>query len=190
MADGKEPMEAISEYVGPTPERLARAGEDVEAFIAENNRPTLRMLDGSPLERLATRRKITGDQYHAGCRYFADAYGGGLLASGVIDLSAERVDCQTAPELTDHRLAAQTRFAHAHKALDRDKAHVLSDVVLSEMPISVYADRFREFLQKRERLAVALNLLRAALTQLDLHYNPPRRTTMQTAHQPDYRGTI
>lgn len=177
-------------YIGPTPERLAKAGTDIESFTADNNRPTVRMLDGSPLEKLATRKLITGDQYHAGLRYYGDWYQAGFAASGVIDMAKERVDTSTKPEISDNVLAAQTRHAHALKAVDADSAHVLSDVVLTEMPLTTYADRFREFSQFRERRAIALNLLRKALSQLDRHYHPPRRNDMTAAHEDGYRPII
>ena len=76
-------------------------------------------IDNSPLAILATRgqanprRGITGDQFHAGVRYYSDAYYCGLVASGTVDLTRLRVDCAGAPELSDIRLAAQTRFNRA-----------------------------------------------------------------------------
>lgn len=183
-------MTANNRYIGPTPERLARAGRDVEPFMAENNRPTVRLLDGSPLEKLATRKEISGDQYHAGRRYFSDWYLAGFAASGVIDFAKERVDTSDTPDISNNALAAQTRYAHALKALDADSAHILSDVVLTEMPLNIYADRFREFPQYRERRAIALNLLRKALGQLDRHYYPPRRNEMTSGHEDGYRPII
>lgn len=181
--------DTADEY-GPTPERLARAGRDVEPFIPERGRPTVRLLDGSPLEKLATRKEISGDQFHAGSRYYRDWYLAGFAASGVIDMSRERVDTSDTPDISNEALAAQTRYAHALKRLDGDSAHILSDVVLTEVPLNVYADRFREFPQPRERRAIALNLLRKALSQLDRHYNPPRRNQMTSAHEEGTRPII
>ena len=157
---------------------------------------TIRLLDGSPLERLASIGKrrpakgITGDQYHAGCRYYGDAYTAGLLGSGVVDLTRDRVDGGVGVNIPAQRIEAQSRFARALKALDRVSAHILSDVVLSETPLAVYADRFRSFPQARERRAIALQRLRDALDQLDSHYNPPRRGGIEASHTGDYRPSI
>lgn len=178
----------LDEFIA-TPDRLMKAGHDIEDIVIDSV-ATLRMLDGHPLSKLLSRKKIIADQYNAGMRYFKDAYEGGLVPSGVCDTTKERVDCQGAPEMTDRILGARTRFEHALKILDYDKAHILSDVVISEMPLSIYADRFRRFPQKRERDAVALVLLCAALDQLDRHYYPPRRSPMNSAHQNDYRPEI
>lgn len=168
-------------YTGPTPERLAKAGRAVEPVESETGYETIRMLDGSPLEQLATlgkrnpRKGITGDQYHAGARYYADAYAAGMFASGVPDLVQERVDGGQHKGITTYRLEALSRYNAALKAVDRASAHVLSDIVLAETPLGVYADRFRQFPQARERRAIALHLLRQALDQLDEFYYPPRR---------------
>lgn len=175
-------------YIGPTPERLGKAGRSVEAVESETGYQTIRMLDGSPLEQLATigkrnpKKGITGEQYHAGCRYYADAYQAGMFASGVLDLVQERVDGGQHKDISAQRLEALSRFNRALRELDRVSAHILSDVVLTEVPLAVYADRFRQFPQARERRAIALQRLRDALDQLDEHYYPPRRDGIRTAH--------
>lgn len=177
---------------GPTPERLAKAGDLVEEFTpadAEHHKAK-RMLDGSPLDVLRERGKrnpakgINADQYHAGFRFYSDWYQAGFAASGVIDPAKERVDCEGAHDISDRVLAAQTRFNHAVKALDYDAKHILDDVVLMETPLNIYADRFREFAQHRERRAIALMLIRKGLDQLARHYLPPRRDGIR-AHMQD-----
>lgn len=184
--------------VGPTAERLARAGSAVEPVASETGFgfATVRLLDGSSLERLASlgrrapSRGITGDQYYAGCRYYADAYQAGLLGSGVVDATRDRVDGGAVTSVSAQRIEAQSRFALALKALDRVSVHILSDVVLSETPLTVYADRFRAFPQPRERRAIALQRLRDALDQLDAHYHPPRRGGIVAGHRDGYRPVI
>lgn len=176
-----------SRYIGPTPERLAKAGRQVEPVASETGYETLRMLDGSTLEQLATlgkrnpRKGITGDQYHAGCRYYADAYHSGLFASGVIDPAAERVDGGQHKEVAAYRLEAMSRYNDALKALDTLSAHILGRVVLHELPLNVYANRYSQFSQARERRAIALQRLRDALDQLDRHYYPPRRDKIRSS---------
>lgn len=173
-------------YIGPTPERLAKAGRNVEPVASETGYETLRMLDGSTLEQLATlgkrnpRKGITGEQYHAGCRYFADAYEAGTMASGVVDLVAERVDGGQHKDISSRKLEAMSRYNSALKALDRTAADILNRVVLHEMPLSTYAERFTNFPLARERRAIALQRLRDALDQLDDHYYPPRRDRIRS----------
>lgn len=185
--------------IGPTKERLRHAGEDVEAFSPDENVnfKTLRMLDGSPLEKLATagrnndRKGITGEQYHAGARYFADAFHAQLLASGVIDPTKQRVDCEGYKDIPDRRLAAQTRFNRACKAIGPVHQFVLDDVVLAESPIHVFADRFRQFSRHRDRMVAALTALRMALDALDIHYNGNRRMAQAYhSHADNYRPTL
>lgn len=174
-------------YIGPTPERLAKAGKAVEPVASETGYTTLRMLDGSPLEQLATigkrnpRKGITGDQYHAGCRYYADAYLSGMFASGVLDLVQERVDGGQHKDVSSQKLEAMSRYNAALKALDRASANILADVVLHEVPLAKYADKFHQFPQARERRAIALQRLRDALDQLDEHYYRPRRQGVRFA---------
>ena len=184
--------------IGPTPERLAKAGEDVDVFEYDTSLhfKTIRMLDGSPIERLASigqrtpAKGITGDQYQAGCRYFGDAYMAGLIPSGVVDTTKERVDGGGHKDMADAVLAAQTRHNRTIKALDHDAYRILEDVVLMECPLTVYADRFREFRQPRERRAIALHLLRKALDQLDAHYYPPRNRRTHSAMAEGARPVI
>lgn len=85
---------------GPTPERLARAGKDVEPVNTEpdtnpNYKNTVRLLDGSILDTLASRGVITGDQYGAGSQFYSDWYYSGLANSGVIDPCRVVVDGET-----------------------------------------------------------------------------------------------
>lgn len=183
-------------YLGPTPERLAKAGESVEPVESDTGFTTLRLTDKSPLDDLANKGRkspekgITGEQYYAGCRYYEDAFKSGILGQGVIDLEQERVDGGEFKGVSESRLDAMTRYNKALRSLDRASKHILSDVVLSDVPLNVYADRFREFKQPRERRAIALQRLRDALDQLGEFYYPPRRNRSVSSHLADYRPII
>ncbi len=179
--------------IGPTKERLLQAGDDVEAFTPDENVnfKTLRMLDGSPLEKLATAAKITGDQYNAGSRYFSDWYHSGLAPGGATDYSRDKVDCPGYVDISYERMAAQTRFNRALKAIGAVHAHILDDVLLSDAPLAVYADRFKsEGLRKRDRTFAALIALRLALDALSEHYNGPRKYKSSIVHADGYRPKI
>jgi hypothetical protein len=176
---------------GPTKERLRQAGEDVEAFTPDENVnfKTIRMLDGSPLEKLATAEKITGDQYNAGSRYFSDWYHSGLAPGGATDYSRDKVDCPGYVDISYERMAAQTRFNRALKAIGAVHAHILDDVLLSDAPLAVYADRFN-FVRRRDRSLAALTALRLALDALSEHYNGPRKYKSSISHADNYRPVI
>jgi hypothetical protein len=186
----------------PTPERLAKAGDNVDRVVTEEDGRVFmltRLTDGSPLEQLASlgqkspKKGITGLQYYAGSRYYQDAYDAGVHASGVPDLSKERVDGGGKRGVPDRQLAAAQRYAMALKAVDQLSVHVLWAVVLRERPLAEYADRYASFPQARERRAIALQRLRDALDQLGAHYdkidgNTPRQSaTIEVSHLDDYR---
>lgn len=179
------------ETTKPTPERLAKAGDDIVQEVHEN-RIVLRMKD-SPLDRLAfgAKPKITGDQYNAGVRYYADAYKAGMMPSGVIDPSKERVDGGQHKDIADAKIAAQTRFEHALRALGFVDLNVLDAMVIQEVPLGEYAERFTRHKKRIIRQGIALELLCHALDALDKHYNPPRRDRgIAGAHSDGYRPTI
>lgn len=161
------------QWLGPTHERLRHAEGDHEEFIADSNRRTFRMTD-TPLAKLLFKKRITGDQFQAGARYYEDAFHGGLMSSGVVDTSKERVDGGHHRDISDMRIAALTRHHHALRALDSRSVGVLSTVVLSEHPLANYAQRMTGAHPYR-RLKAATSHLCAALDALDRHYNPPRR---------------
>jgi len=85
-------MTLIDEVIGPTPERLAKAGDDIEETSAtqSQNWRAIRMLDGHVIERLRNRDAISGDLYNAGCQFYSDWYHAGLASSGVIENVKQR----------------------------------------------------------------------------------------------------
>jgi hypothetical protein len=161
--------------IRPTPERLAKAGDDVLEFISDTGRRSLRMKD-SPLDRLAfgNKPKITGPQYQAGLRFYEDAYMAGMMPSGVINPAKERVDGGNFMNMSDAKVAALTRFEHALRILPFEYFHIAESVVIHETPLAEYAERFRRHKERRTRAAVALEFLCKALDALDKHYSPPR----------------
>lgn len=169
----------------PTPERLAKAGREVEVAVMDDldektgaireSYRVYRLTDTSPLESLASRGKkdpdkgITGEQYRAGFRYFESAFMAGALWAGVPDLVKDKVDGGQHKGITDHRLEAAQRYALALKALDQPSVHILNHVVLQEKPLVSYTGT--SFREGREVRAVALDRLRRALDLLAAHYD-------------------
>jgi hypothetical protein len=187
---------------GPTPERMAHAGFTMieHAVMADKGRSfeVYRMLDASPLdEELAAGRKddkkgITLAQYSAGARYFESAYFAGVLASGVPDLTAVRVDGGQHRGVSDRRLDAAQKYAKALKALDRKMAAVLHHAVIMQFPLATWIEV--SGYAARDRRPVALDWLRTALDRLDEHYNPKappqREGKIRAAGVADYKPYI
>ena len=179
--------------IGPTPERLAKAGDAVEAFTAADtvHHQAIRMLDGHPLELLASRGVITGDQYAAGMRYYGDWYMAGLAYSGTIDPSREHADGGRVEPWSDRQMDAMTRYNRAMKAIGI-LASVLSDVLTNHRPMRLEDYGRLKCGHKNVKLArfAAREQFKLALTALDHHYYGQRKTRPHVAHAEDYRPTI
>lgn len=187
---------SAGERVGPTKERLAKAGEDVEDFIAKEDAQTVseqvltvRLLDGSVLDMLLSRGSITGDQYHAGGQLYADWYYSGL-ALGAIDPLIDRVDNAVATGDADRQLDAMTRYRQAIAAVGMVHAHVLTAVVLLEESLGGYGLRRFEIKDWFYARKLTIAVLKAALDQLDYHYYGKRKGIYRHGHATDYRPAI
>lgn len=178
----------------PTPERLARAAGDVDFVIVEDKErnetvSTIRMLDGSVLDMLVSRGAVTGDQYHAGARFYEDWYLSGLAASGVIDPTRVIVDGSGRTHTTERQLAAMTRYKDAVKALGMSHGIVMQCVVLAEEKLEEFGRRRYGYSQAKLAKTAAITALRDALDELDHHYNGPRKVRSRHTHATDYRPT-
>lgn len=178
--------------IGPTPERLAKAGHHVEAFTPDEtlHHRAIRMLDGHVLERLASRGVISGDQYHAGVRFYGDWYYSGLAASGVIDPGRVIVDGGQLMHESDLKLAAMTKWKRAVQGVGMIHCQVLTSCVLNEEDMATYGSR--RYGQKAPKLARLMTqaALIDALSALDLHYYGERTRRAHVAHADDYRPTV
>jgi hypothetical protein len=179
--------------IGPTPERLAKAGEQVEVYTPEQsqNWRAIRLSDESPLEYLQSRGVITGDQYAAGMRYYGDWYMAGLAYSGTIDPSREHVDGGRVEPWSDRQMDAMTRYNRAMKAIGI-LASVLSDVLTNHRPMRLEDYGRLKCGHKNVKLArfAAREQFKLALQALDHHYYGQRRTRPHVAHAEDYRPEI
>lgn len=180
---------------GATPQRIAQAKGEFEEVNTETEARhtgytnTVRMLDGSILDRLASRGSISGDQYHAGVRFYRDWYASGLAASGVVDVEKPVVDNSPKPDPVA-RLDAATRYAQAVKALGISNSNVLTSVVLSEEPPAQYGHRRFGYKDAKAALFATIGALKCALDELDWHYHGKRRSHLNNSHVSDYRPTI
>lgn len=183
---------------GPTQERIRMAKgafEDVVLDTDERGRKvsvaTVRMLDGNVLAQLVKAEKITGDEYHAGARFYQDWYLSGLANSGTIDPAKDVVDGgNRAGHDSDAKLAAMTRYHKAVKALWSGHGMVLQCCVLAEESLEDFGKRIFQTDNIRAARREARNRLKDALAALDEHYNGPRRTRTRSAHTTDYRPEI
>lgn len=178
--------------LGPTPERLRMAGDAVEAFTADENEHwrAIRLLDAHVLEDLRSRKAITGDQYSAGMRFYADWYLSGLANSGVIDPGRVVVDGGKIDHLNDVKLAALNRWQKAVQALGLIVSQVLTDILLSEEPLASYGVRRCGYGNPKLARLAAIGALKTSLDALDYYYYGQRHTKVRTAHTEDYRPTI
>ena len=181
-----------------TPERERHSeSDDGESLIKEItfdesiHWKTIRISD-SPLGRLLFRKKplIEFYQFQCGERYYTTAYFAGLIPSGTMDPAAIRVDGGGYKDIPGRKMVAMTKHEHTIRKLTVEDINILDAIVLQEMPVSEYADRFRKFKEVRLRQAITIDRIRMALDHLDRQYNPPRRDIgIGSAHYGEYRPT-
>lgn len=173
----------------PTTERLAKARGDHEDFVTESGRRTLRMLDGSVLDMLASRRSITGDQYAAGAEFYRDWYLAGLAASGVIDPAKEVVDGGQIAGQSEVQMHHLGKWQKAVAAIGRVHSNAIVCIVLNEERLEDFGKRVFGYAKAKNAALSALTSLRLALTELDHHYHGQRHTKTRVSHLNDYRPT-
>lgn len=163
--------------IGPTPERLRKAGRDVEVFAPDENihHRAIRLMDGHVLARLASRGTITGDQHGAGQQFYLDWYHGRMSGSGVIDPARVVVDGGAGRQESDRQLSALTRYRRAVQAVGLIHSTVLADIVLIEEPLESWGRRHRGYRARKQAVEYATAALVLALDALVLHYYGPRR---------------
>lgn len=187
----------MTDDTGPTRERLRKARDQWERLIIEIgdgeskvSSLTYRMLDGSVLDNLASRKVITGDQYTAGVQLYQDWYLAGFASSGVIDPSKDVVDGGVIAGANDRVLDAAGRFAKALLAVGKVHSHPLINIILIEQPLNEYGLRRFSLKDEKDARLKAITALQLALEQLDYHYYGQRKTRGGSAHMDDYRPVI
>lgn len=180
-----------------TPQRFKKAGTEWERKVIEVGEGddkvsslTYRMLDGSVLDNLASRKVITGDQYTAGVQLYQDWYLAGFASSGVIDPSKDVVDGGVIAGANDRVLDAAGRFAKALLAVGKVHSHPLINIILIEQPLNEYGLRRFAIKDEKDARLKAITALQLALEQLDYHYYGQRKTKGGSSHMDDYRPVI
>lgn len=179
-----------------TPERKRHAmGEDgktllTEITLDESIHWKAIRLDDAPLGRLLFRKKplIEPYQFHCGERYYKTAYYAGLLPAGTIDPAAIRVDGGSYKDISDRKIAAMTKHEHTIRKLTFEDVSILDAIVLQEISVAEYAERFVRVRERRVRQAITIDRITVALDHLDRLYYPQRTDIgMSSYHQADFR---
>ena len=183
-------MDTPDEYLGPTIERLRRAGQDVSEFTTESGRKAIRLMDGSVLDKLMGRDVLSGDQYNAGLRLRLDFEQANIERVCAVDMTRIKVDGGQVEHVTAKSLDALTRWKNAMKAVGGIHARALSEMVLHDMPTHEYGHRFHRVKDRKDASLAARTSLQNALTELDLYYYGRRETRMAAHHEGDWRPEI
>lgn len=183
--------EANERGVGPTPERLRMAGDNVEPFNADidghSHYTTLRLTDNSRLDGMLRVGELSGDQYNAGNKFLEDLYISGLTASGVMDLRKERVDCSVGELMTDRKLDALGRLRRVMKRMDRVSLRPVIEVVVSGMPFWEYGRRYGKDKNRHRATIWGKDEVKKALSSLAYIYYGNRQAGIRASHSDDYR---
>ena len=172
-----------------TPERLAKAGDDVEDFVTDTGRKTKRV--NAVLDSLRAKRAITDDQYNAGNQIDADFHLAGRSGPGAIDPSRDVVDGGKKYDMADYRLDAEDRFKDAIKQLSQGHLECITNVVLLQIEtLADFGSRVHRYKDRKDASVAGASTLRDALSVLDFYYYGRRSTRTQSAHSPDYRPSI
>lgn len=154
-----------ADRIGPTPERLARAIEGDDVLISEvemgdgAHKWRAMRLDDAPLGRLRDRKKIDREQFNAGEAFYGVAYYAGMMPSPVLDPSRDIVDGGQHKHMPDRLIAAKAKYERIIKGMAHPLWHITDAIVVQEMPLADYAERFQRVKERRARQAVALDRL-------------------------------
>ena len=148
----------------PTPERLRRAGADVER--GHSGQITMR---DAPLERAFARNAITAEQYSAGQKYRHHWYHAGLAGYlESVDLNrvlAIDLGAYTGMAKTENQVFHRQRYREAVQAAGKIGSHVLEWAVCREIPLEQvgvalgWSSRAQARAAAHERMKAALDAL-------------------------------
>lgn len=165
--------EANDRGVGPTPERLKRAGEAVEPFNSDLDKhthyDTIRLMDGDGgiLDQLIRERKISTDEYHSGLRFFRDFHFSGMDAVRALDWTRPVVDSSVSADITDKRLDAVNSASKAMTRLGYLGMHPIMKMIIQGVNPKDYAKERWPLVGPRDARSQAVGALCTSLAMLD-----------------------
>jgi hypothetical protein len=158
----KQPL--VERRALPTPERLRRAGADVER--GDSGQITMR---DSPLERAFARNALTAEQYSAGQKYRHHWYHAGLAGRlGSLDLNrilAVDLGAYAGMAKTENQLFHRQRYREAVQAIGKIGSCVLEWAVCREVAIDQVGHALG-WSSRAQAYAAALERMKAALDEL------------------------
>jgi len=185
--------EANERGVGPTPERLRRAGEAVEPanFDADKHThyDTIRLMDGNGglLDQLIREGKINTDQYHAGLRLFRDFWLAEVDAVRALDWTRPVVDSQPTIGMSDNKLDAINAVKKATAKLEYIGMHPFIKMIVQGQNPKDYAKDRWPLIGPRDARSQAVGALCASLAILDEFYYGKRRSQVVSGGVEGYR---
>jgi hypothetical protein len=165
-SSGKRGKEAppVERRALPTPERLRRAGRDIER--GDSGQITMR---DSPLERAFARNAISAEQYSAGQKYRHHWYHAGLAGQlGSLDLNrvlAVDLGGYAGMAKTENQLFHRQRYRESVQAAGKIGSHVLEWAVCREIPLEQVGQALG-WSNRAQARAAALERMKAALETL------------------------
>jgi hypothetical protein len=196
------------EFINPTPERLAMAGEFVEERTFDNTtRRGYYLLDGNYLVVLRTRKNpMTGApllderQFHAGTEFGRHYDLGFRSPIKSMDLSRDRVDCEGGIDATESRIHFQRKHQTSLASLGHGRIpSVTFELICLGTSIDIVANNWGRSINQKLRRIEITSLFIEGLTNLAAHYWP-RETAKkdhswsdvgsQSTSRPDLRDPI
>jgi hypothetical protein len=148
----------------PTPERMRRAGPDVER--GHSGQITMR---DAPLERAFARNAITAEQYSAGQKYRHHWYHAGLAGHlESVDLNrvlAIDLGAYAGMAKTENQVFHRQRYREAVQAAGKIGSHVLEWAVCREVALEQVGQALG-WSSRPQAYAAALERMKAALDEL------------------------
>ena len=161
---------AVSDAMGPTPERVRQFGDRPARFKTDTGRVIERL---SVVDSLYEADEISPEGYLSATMYAAD-YDVGFNSRMTANLSNDVVDGGgSADNLNAKRMDAAKRFTAASQSIPPESRHALRHMVLGEYSMTAYAVEFMGANPKSKSCSQKskARLIRA-INRLAKHYSP------------------
>lgn len=172
MSTRKRKIITNTDTIGPTPERLARAGGKIERGNDRTNGGTV-FVDHWPIRQYYTRgpaaTRLAEREYNAAMRFYAHWYYAGLNPIGAIDYRMEHLDGKWSPsglKGSERQAHHRQRYTEAVKALGKEEGFYVRAIVLDERDAGTVAMQFTGRADLSTSRAVGIEILRIGLRKL------------------------